>query len=282
MPIIIETEDGRTFGPGQPYGYQGQYQGQRQPGIETANMRSVPQRTIQDEVRKYSNELPGSGWTPDRGDFARRFRNPDTTTVPVGPEGKKIFNDPDRFGRMRPTVNPYARRIDNNPMGGANIGGGWNQYEGGPGPRHYFPVHYAATMGGGGGGNPFDPGNLGMDSGEYLSSMYGGDLDGAQSERGALLAGEGFGQGDRIRRLEAQGKKVKKILESKYGVNNPIVKQKLAQYFDKMRKLGTGIFQHGVTKGNPLLNIMELLPEGVIEQGFDELNELTDPGVQTI
>ena len=240
--------------------------------------RDVPQGTIMDEVRKYSNESPGSGWTPDRGDFARRFRNPDTTTVPEG------FNAPDRFGRMRPTQanNPYAGRINNNPMGGANIGGGWNQYEGGPGPRHYFPVHYAATMGGGGGGNPFDPGNLGMDSGEYLSSMYGGDLDGAQSERGALLAGEGFGQGDRIRRLEAQGRKVKKILESKYGVDNPIVKQKLAQYFDKMRKLGTGIFQHGVTKGNPLLNIMELLPEGVIEQGFDELNELTDPGVQTI
>ena len=122
----------------------------------------------------------------------------------------------------------------------------------------------------------------GMDSGSYLSSRFGGGLDGAQSERGALLAGEGFGQGDRIRRLEAQGKKVKKILESKYGVNNPRVKQKLAQYFDKMRKLGTGIFQHGVTKGNPLLNIMELLPEGVIEQGFDELNELTDPGVQII
>ena len=190
MPIIIETEDGRTFGPGQPYGYQGQYQGQRQPGIETANMRSVPQRTIQDEVRKYSNESPGSGWTPDRGDFAKRFRNPDTTTVPVGPEGKKIFNDPDRFGRMRPTVNPYARRIDNNPMGGANIGGGWNQYEGGPGPRHVMPMPYAAAMGGGGGGNPFDPGNLGMDSGSYLSSRFGGGLDDAagmnESARGML------------------------------------------------------------------------------------------------
>ena len=44
MPLIIETEDGQTFGPGQPYGYQGQYQGQRQPGLETANMRSVPER----------------------------------------------------------------------------------------------------------------------------------------------------------------------------------------------------------------------------------------------
>ena len=47
MPLIIETEDGQTFGPDQPYGYQGQYQGQRQPGLETANMRSVPQRTTQ-------------------------------------------------------------------------------------------------------------------------------------------------------------------------------------------------------------------------------------------
>jgi len=221
--------------------------------------RDVPQRTIMDEVRKYSNESPGRGWTPDRGDFARRFRDPDTTTVPEG------FNAPDRFGRTRPTQanNPYAGRINNNPMGGANIGGGWNQYEGGPGPRRFMPMDY-------------------MDSGEYLASRFGGDLDGAQSERGALLAGEGFGQGDRIRRLEAQGNKVKKILESKYGVGNPIVKQKLTRYFDQMRKLGTGIFKHGVTKGNPLLNIMELLPEGMIEQGFDELNELTDPGVQII
>ena len=181
MPIIIETEDGRTFGPGQPYGYQGQYQGQRQPGIETANMRSVPQRTIQDEVRKYSNESPGSGWTPDRGDFAKRFRNPDTTTVPVGPEGKKIFNDPDRFGRMRPTVNPYARRIDNNPMGGANIGGGWNQYEGGPNksPWEYYNLRNATPM----------------SSGSYLSSMYGGGLDDAagmnESARG-MIEGAGF------------------------------------------------------------------------------------------
>jgi hypothetical protein len=226
--------------------------------------RDVPQGTIMDKVRKYSNESTGSGWTPDRGDFARRFRDPDTTTVPEG------FNAPDRFGRTRPrgATNPYAAPINNNPMGGANIGGGWNLYEGGPNksPWEYYNLRNATPM----------------SSGSYLSSMYGGDLDGAQSERGALLAGEGFGQGDRIRRLEAQGNKVKKILESKYGVGNPIVKQKLAQYFDKMRKLGTGIFKHGVTKGNPLLNIMELLPEGVIEQGFDELNELTDPGVQII
>ena len=177
MPIIIETEDGRTFGPGQPYGYQGQYQGQRQPGIETANMRSVPQRTIQDEVRKYSNESTGSGWTPDRGDFARRFRDPDTTTVPEG------FNAPDRFGRMRPTQanNPYAGRINNNPMGGANIGGGWNQYEGGPNksPWEYYNLRNTTPM----------------SSGSYLSSMYGGGLDDAagmnESARG-MIEGAGF------------------------------------------------------------------------------------------
>ena len=120
--------------------------------------RDVPQRTIMDEVRKYSNESPGRGWTPDRGDFARRFRDPDTTTVPEG------FNAPDRFGRMRPTQanNPYAGRIDNNPMGGANIGGGWNLYEGAPDrtPR-WIPM------------------SGDMDSGSYLSSRYGGGIDDA-------------------------------------------------------------------------------------------------------
>ena len=145
-----------------------------------------PQRTIMDEATKYSNELPGSGgWTPNRGDFARRFRNPDTTTVPEG------FNAPDRFGRMRPTQanNPYAGRINNNPMGGANIGGGWNQYEGGPGPRHYFPVHYAATMGGGGGGNPFDPGNLGMDSGGPQGIFGGSKAYAANDIVDAIMGG---------------------------------------------------------------------------------------------
>ena len=50
MPIIIETEDGETYGPGQPYGYQGQYQGQRQPGIERANIGSVPQRVVRPDI----------------------------------------------------------------------------------------------------------------------------------------------------------------------------------------------------------------------------------------
>ena len=147
--------------------------------------RDVPQRTIMDEVRKYSNELPGSGWTPDRGDFARRFRNPDTTTVPEG------FNAPDRFGRMRPTQanNPYAGRINNNPMGGANIGGGWNQYEGGPGPRHVMPMPYAAAMGGGGGGNPFDPGNLGMDSGGPQGIFGGSKAYAANDIVDAIMGG---------------------------------------------------------------------------------------------
>ena len=82
---------------------------------------SVPQRTVPHEAaHEGTRNIPRDFWD-------RRF-NRDTTTVPEG------FNDPDRFGRMRPTQanNPYAGRINNNPMGGANIGGGWNQYEGGP------------------------------------------------------------------------------------------------------------------------------------------------------
>jgi hypothetical protein len=62
------------------------------------------------------------------------------------PEG---FNDPDRFGRMRPTQanNPYAGRINNNPTGGANIGGGWNLYEGAPERGwDYFNLRHAAPM----------------------------------------------------------------------------------------------------------------------------------------
>ena len=298
MPIIIETEDGRTFGPGQPYGYQGQYQGQRQPGIETANMRSVPQRTIMDEVRKYSNESTGSGWTPNRGDFARRFRDPDTTTVPVGPEGKKIFNDPDRFGRMRPTVNPYARRIDNNPMGGANIGGGWNQYEGGPGPRHSMPMpYYAATMGGGGGGNPFDPGNLGMDSGSYLSSRFGGGLDDAagmnESARG-MIEGAGFDvaggplmEDERVIRTlwKNAHANIAKTLGLSPGEASKAPRGLIQREFERLQNIyknkrtyGGGIMK-GLTKGNPLGLMMELAPA---EPGMELLDEMFNPGVQTI
>ena len=96
-----------------------------------------------------------------RNDFLRRFKDPDTTTVP------ERFNAPDRFGRMRPTgaTNPYAAPIDNNPMRGANIGGGWNLYEGAPERR-----------------SPWEPYLLGggdMDSGAYLSSRFGGGIDDA-------------------------------------------------------------------------------------------------------
>jgi len=86
-------------------------------------------------------------------------RDPDTTTVPEG------FNDPDRFGRMRPSgaTNPYAAPIDNNPMRGANIGGGWNMYEGAPERRSPWQPYLLDNMG----------------SGSYLSSRFGGGLDDA-------------------------------------------------------------------------------------------------------
>jgi hypothetical protein len=110
----------------------------------------------------------------DPRDFFNQWRNPDTTTVPAG------FNDPDRFGRMRPTgaTNPYAAPIDNNPMRGANIGGGWNMYEGAPDrtPR-------------------FMPMSGGMDSGAYLSSRYGGGIDdaaGMNDDARGMIEGAGF------------------------------------------------------------------------------------------
>ena len=84
-----------------------------------------------------------------------RFKNPvwpwrnrfnrDTTTVPEG------VKDPDWLGRMRPegADNPYAAPIDNNPMGGANLGGGWNMYEGGPEPQRLWEYMRNATPMGG-------------------------------------------------------------------------------------------------------------------------------------
>ena len=98
----------------------------------------------------------GIGERPDLGTHRDLlWRRGPSTTVPEG------FNDPDRFGRMRPTQanNPYAGRINNNPMGGANIGGGWNQYEGAPERGwDYFKLRQATPM----------------SSGSYLSSKYGG------------------------------------------------------------------------------------------------------------
>ena len=85
--------------------------------------------------------LPGAEAKPWNQNF--RWNRGPSTTVPEG------FNDPDRFGRMRPEQanNPYAGRINNNPMGGANIGGGWNQYEGAPERGwDYFNLEHATPM----------------------------------------------------------------------------------------------------------------------------------------
>jgi len=115
------------------------------PGIERGNETS----------RWPTGKMPPRNFMPS--DFWGPRRNQGTTA----PEE---FNAPDRFGRMRPTQanNPYAGRIDNNPMGGANIGGGWNLYEGAPDrtPR-WIPM------------------SGDMDSGSYLSSRYGGGIDDA-------------------------------------------------------------------------------------------------------
>jgi len=87
-----------------------------------------------------------------------RGRDRDTTTVPAG------FNAPDRFGRMRPSgaTNPYAASINNNPMGGANLGGGWNLYEGAPKVRRRYDwMNQEETP---------------MSSGEYLANRYSGGV----------------------------------------------------------------------------------------------------------
>jgi hypothetical protein len=99
-----------------------------------------------------------------RRDFFNQWRNPDTTTVPAGFSMEVPSKHGVSYGRMRPTQanNPYAAPIDNNPMRGANIGGGWNLYEGAPDrtPR-WIPM------------------SGDMDSGSYLSSRYGGGIDDA-------------------------------------------------------------------------------------------------------
>ena len=130
-------------------------------------------------VPEFSRDtLPRGGWTPDLGDIFRRrgVGNRDTTTVPEG------YRAPDEYGRMRPEVNPYAARIDNNPMRGANIGGGWNQYEGAPQrvPQWEYLLNRNATP---------------MSSGEFLSSRYGGGLDdvaGMNGDARGMLEDAGF------------------------------------------------------------------------------------------
>ena len=118
-------------------------------GSERDYLPSGPARGIRRSGVGRLGDMPGARAMP-KGPWDQDFRwnRGPSTTVPEG------FNDPDRFGRMRPTQanNPYAGRINNNPMGGANIGGGWNLYEGAPergwdyfkrNLRHATPMSYA-------------------------------------------------------------------------------------------------------------------------------------------
>ncbi len=117
-------------------------------GSERDYLPSGPARGIRRSGVGRLGDMPGARAMP-KGPWDQDFRwnRGPSTTVPEG------FNDPDRFGRMRPTQanNPYAGRINNNPMGGANIGGGWNLYEGAPergwdyfkrNLRHATPMSY--------------------------------------------------------------------------------------------------------------------------------------------
>ncbi len=157
MPIIIQGADGRSFGPGQRYGYQGQYQGQRQPGINQANNRdyqggigSLPSR-IGDLPSRYRRHQPVPAYPrPRYGPEARierqplpswpgpeRIPKPSWPTRPLqswpGPDLPDFddimrrletttpegYMSPDRYGRSRPTLpNPYE---------GVRIGGGWDE-----------------------------------------------------------------------------------------------------------------------------------------------------------
>ena len=91
MPLIMETEDGRTYGPGQPYGYQGQYQGQRQPGLETANMRSVPQR-----LRSLPQRPPGQ---PSSGPHMGYGGGPERGSAPDRMAWPNLWRTREGFGR---------------------------------------------------------------------------------------------------------------------------------------------------------------------------------------
>ena len=86
MTIIMEADDGQSYGPGQPYGYQGQYQGQRQPGLETANMRSVPERTR--SLRPPGQ--PSSGLHTGYGGGPANIKRPNMYDV-AGPSKGGIF-----------------------------------------------------------------------------------------------------------------------------------------------------------------------------------------------
>jgi hypothetical protein len=139
-----------------------------------------------DSFKDYINRgSQGGGGTYDIGDLPSRNLkdfllnrfNRDTTTVPEGFRMEVPNKHGVSYGRLRPDFsNPFGGSINNNPIQpgytspGANIGGGWNLYEGAP--EQESPYEYLLGHGGGGGGGD-------MDSGEYLASRYGGGLDDA-------------------------------------------------------------------------------------------------------
>lgn len=141
-------------------------------GSERDYLPSGPAKGIGRSGVSRLGDLPGAQARP-RGPWDQDFRwnRGPSTTVPEG------FNDPDRFGRMRPTQanNPYAGRINNNPMGGANIGGGWNMYEGRP-ERGWYRLRNNEGLGSF--NNPFEEteeANLGWRTWQELQKRFGTD-----------------------------------------------------------------------------------------------------------
>ena len=205
-------------------------------------------------------DLPGARIPRDFWD--RRF-NRDTTTVPEG------FNAPDRFGRMRPSgaTNPYAAPIDNNPMRGANIGGGWNMYEGAPERRSPWQPYLLDKMG----------------SGSYLSSRYGGGLDdiaGMNENARGMIEGAGFdvaaseGMTDKRTFRELWRQSVNKFAP---GTSNTTIKQE----FNRLKNIFMKK-KYGFKPPGPLGIGMDLGLDFLESEQGQELFEQFDPNREPI
>ena len=216
-------------------------------------------------VPEFSRDtLPRGGWTPDLGDIFRRrgVGNRDTTTVPEG------YRAPDEYGRMRgPKFNPYAAPIDNNPMRGANIGGGWNMYEGAPERRSPWQPYLLDKMG----------------SGSYLSSRYGGGLDDAagmnENARG-MIEGAGFdvaaseGMTDKRTFRELWRQSVNKFAP---GTSNTTIKQE----FNRLKNIFLKK-KYGFKPPGPLGIGMDLGLDFLESEQGQELFEQFDPNREPI
>ena len=160
-------------------------------------------------MRDIAGEVPSGPWNRDRAENVDYFQGRqigDTT------EGAFSPTPPDMGGMIRRPKTSFQNFVNRGGGGGgqqSNLGGDpfarqpWQGDEGGFDPFKRQPWQgdydgfdpFAAQPWQGEGFDPFDPGNLGMGSGEYLSSMYGGGLDDVAAMNGdamGMLEGAGF------------------------------------------------------------------------------------------